>query len=88
MSQCDILFLYSASNFKLLFVNRIKEVLEEKNLTQVQLGELIGKSFETVNAYVQNRRQPSIETLYAIASALSVEPRELLIELKGLNKKK
>jgi putative transcriptional regulator len=69
-------------------LNRIKEVLEDKQLTQVQLGEMIGKSFETVNAYVQNRRQPSVETLYSIAMALCVEPRELLLELKDLNKKK
>ena len=60
-------------------MNRIKEVLEEKKLTQVQLGERIGKSFESVNAYCGNRRQPSLELLYTIASFLDVDPRDLLV---------
>jgi repressor LexA len=45
-------------------MNRIKEVLEEKGLTQTWLSEKLKKSFNMVNSYVQNRRQPSIEILY------------------------
>ena len=54
-------------------MNRIKEVLEEKGIKQTWLAEKIGKSFSQTNAYVCNRRQPSIELLYEIASLLGVE---------------
>ena len=59
-------------------MNRIKEVLEEKGLTQTWLSEKLGKSYNMVNSYVQNRRQPSIEILFEIGEILKVEPKELL----------
>ena len=59
-------------------MNRIKEVLEEKGIKQVWLAERLGKSFNTVNGYVQNRTQPSLEVLYEIAKILNVDPKELL----------
>ena len=63
-------------------MNRIKEVLEEKGIKQVWLAEKLGKSFNTVNGYVQNRAQPSLEVLFKIATILKVEPKELIIEVK------
>ena len=60
-------------------MNRIKEVLEEKGIKQTWLAEKIGKSFSQTNAYVCNRRQPSIELLYEIASLLGVEAKDLLV---------
>jgi putative transcriptional regulator len=59
-------------------MNRIKEVLEEKSITQTWLSEKLGKSYNMVNSYVQNRRQPSIEILFEIAKILKVDPKELL----------
>ncbi|WP_417558599.1 helix-turn-helix domain-containing protein [Mesoflavibacter zeaxanthinifaciens] len=59
-------------------MNRIKEVLEDKGIKQVWLAERLGKSFNTVNGYVQNRKQPSIEVLYQIAEILNINPKELL----------
>lgn len=67
-------------------MNRIKEVLEEKGLTQIWLAEKLGKSYNMVNSYAENRRQPSIEILFRIAEILDVEVRDLLIERKNLNK--
>ncbi|PQJ17032.1 MULTISPECIES: helix-turn-helix transcriptional regulator [Flavobacteriaceae] len=61
-------------------MNRIKEVLEEKGIKQVWLAEKLGKSFNTVNGYVQNRTQPSLEVLYEIAEILNVKASDLLIE--------
>ena len=58
-------------------MNRIKEVLEERGVKQVWLAEQLGKSFNTVNGYVQNRKQPSIEVLYEIAKILNINPKEL-----------
>ncbi|MDD7695023.1 MAG: helix-turn-helix transcriptional regulator [Phocaeicola vulgatus] len=59
--------------------NRIKEVLEEKGIKQTWLAEKLGKSFSIVNAYVCNRRQPSLETLFQIAEILNVDVKELII---------
>lgn len=59
-------------------LNRIKIVLEEKGVKQKWLAERLGKSFCIINAYVCNRRQPSIETLFQIADLLNVNPKELL----------
>lgn len=62
-------------------MNRIKEVLGEKESTQTWLAKELGKSYNMVNSYVQNRRQPSIEILFRIADLLDVEAKEL-IQLK------
>jgi len=69
-------------------MNRIKEVLELKRIKQIWLAEKLGKSFNMVNAYVQNRRQPSIEILYQIADILEVDVKELLISRNESNVKK
>lgn len=61
-------------------MNRIKEVLKEKGIKQVWLAEQLGKSFNTVNGYVQNRKQPSLEVLYQIAEILNIKVSDLLIE--------
>lgn len=65
-------------------MNRIKEVLSEKDLTQTWLSEQLGKSYNMVNGYVQNRRQPSLELLYKIADLLKVDIKELIISNKEL----
>lgn len=60
-------------------MNRIKEVLEEKGIKQTWLSEKLKKSYNMVNSYVQNRRQPSIEDLNRIAEILDVDVRNLLV---------
>jgi len=59
-------------------MNRIKEVLDVKGLTQIWLAEQLGKSYNMVNSYAKNRRQPSIKVLFRIAKILDVEASELL----------
>ena len=63
-------------------MNRIKEVLEEKGIKQVWLAEKLGKSYNMVNGYVQNRQQPRLEVLNDIAEILAVDIRELIISSK------
>ena len=58
-------------------MNRIKEVLENKGIKQIWLAEQLGKSYNMVNAYVQNRQQPRLEDLYRIAEILGVDVKEL-----------
>ena len=59
-------------------MNRIKETLNEKNLTQVWLADKLGKSFKMVNAYACNRKQPSLETLFTIADLLMVSVKDFI----------
>jgi len=59
-------------------MNRIKEVLKEKDIKQIWLADKLGKSYNMVNGYVQNRRQPSLEDLYKIAKILDVDTAQLL----------
>ena len=68
-------------------MNRIKEILDEKGIKQTWLAEKLGKSFNMVNAYAHNRRQPTLEVLYQIAEILDVEVSELLISRKSLKNK-
>jgi putative transcriptional regulator len=63
-------------------MNRIKEVLEEKGIKQKWLAEQLGKSYNMVNSYIQNRQQPRLEVLFEIAEILSIDVKELLISNK------
>lgn len=63
-------------------MNRIKEVIEEKGIKQTWLSEKLGKSYNMVNAYVQNRKQPKLEILMKIAEILDVDVKELIVSNK------
>jgi transcriptional regulator with XRE-family HTH domain len=64
-------------------MNCIKEVLEHQGRSQRWLAFKLGKSYNMVNAYVQNRQQPRIEVLFEIAELLSVDVKELLVSNKS-----
>ncbi len=66
-------------------MNRIKEVLEQKGIKQTWLAEKLGKSYNMVNAYAQNRQQPRLETLMEIANILDIDVKELIISNKENN---
>ena len=69
-------------------MNRIKEVLEEQGKSQTWLSKEMRKSYNMVNSYVQNRRQPSIEILFQIAKILNVEAKELLCSINEIEQNK
>ena len=60
-------------------LNRIKVVMAEKDKTGLWLSKQIGKSNTTVSKYINQRVQPDLKTLYAIADALDVDVKELLL---------
>jgi putative transcriptional regulator len=60
--------------------NKIKSVLAEQEKTSIWLAEQIGKDKSTVSRWCTNDMQPSIETLFLIAKALNISPKELLTE--------
>ena len=63
-------------------MNRIKEVLEEQGRSQKWLAAQIGKSYNMVNAYVQNTQQPRLEVLNDIAKILDVDVKDLSVRTK------
>jgi len=70
------------TNFKM---NRVKEVLKTKGISQTWLAEQMDKSYTTINEYARNRRQPSLEDLYKIANILQIDASELLVKTKREN---
>ena len=61
-------------------LNRIKEVLEEKGISQTGLAKKLDKSFNSVNSYVCNRSQPNLETLLQISQILNVDMKDLIAD--------
>lgn len=59
-------------------LNKIKLVLVEKDISQTELAQKMGKSFSTINAWCSNRQQPSLEALKQISELLNVPMTELL----------
>lgn len=84
-----ILFEYFThkSSFKVVFMdkkvfNRIKAVLAEKGKTNEWLAKQLSISTNTVSKWCTNSMQPTIERLFAVASELDVDVRELLVSNK------
>lgn len=71
---------YIHAQLQKTFMNRIKEVLQEKGIKQTWLAEKLGKSFNIVNDYCNNRRQPSLECIFMISEILNVNVKELIRE--------
>ena len=65
-------------------MNRIKEILDDKGIKQTWLANNLDKSYNVVNGYVNNVRQPSVEVLYKISELLGVSVKDLLIENKEI----
>lgn len=75
------LYLYCVSGNDKLYrmkLNRIKDILEKRGISQTWLAKQLGKSFSIVNAYACNRTQPPLETLFEIAKILNVTVQELI----------
>ena len=53
-------------------------MLNEKGITQTWLAKQINESFNSVNEYALNVRQPSLEDMYRIAKILNVNAKDLL----------
>ena len=72
-------------NYNNMKLNRIKEVLDSKGISQTWLAKQLDKSFNTVNAYVCNRTQPNLETLLQISEILNVDMKDLISEATERN---
>jgi transcriptional regulator with XRE-family HTH domain len=56
----------------------VKRIRQEKGLTQEQLSELSGFSQQYLSGLEQGRRNPTIVSLYELATALGVSHMELV----------
>ena len=66
-------------------LNRIKVVMAEKDKTGLWLSEQIGKSNTTVSKYINQKVQPDLRTLNAIANALDVDVKDLLVSNRDVS---
>ena len=66
-------------------MNRLKEVLKTKGISQTWLAEQMDKSYTTINEYARNKRKASLEDLYKITDILNIDARELLVKTKREN---
>ena len=62
--------------------NRLKEVLEEKNMTQKELAIRIGVTEGTISRYISGKRKISLLKIYEIALCLGVPMKELIVVKK------
>jgi transcriptional regulator with XRE-family HTH domain len=56
----------------------VKRIRQQKGLTQEQLAELSGFSQQYISGLEQGRRNPTVVTLYELATALGVSHMELM----------
>jgi len=56
----------------------VKRVRQEKGLTQEQLAELSGFSQQYISGLEQGQRNPTLVSLYELATALGVSHMELV----------
>lgn len=61
-------------------LNKIKDVLDSKGISQTWLAKQLGKSFSTVNCYARNKYQPDLETLLKISKILEVDLKDLITD--------
>ena len=61
-------------------LNKIKDVLDNKGISQTWLAKQLGKSFSTVNCYARNKYQPDLETLLEISKILEVDLKDLITD--------
>jgi DNA-binding XRE family transcriptional regulator len=59
---------------------RLRELLEKKRKTQVWLSDELCVSKISVNNWVQNKNQPSLETALKICKVLDVKISDLIIQ--------
>lgn len=61
-------------------LNKIKDVLDSKGISQTWLAKQLGKSFSTVNCYARNKYQPDLETLLEISKILEIDLKDLITD--------
>ncbi len=70
-------------DMRVLVGRNVKRLRQRKGLTQEQFAELSGFSQQYISSLEQGRRNPTIVTLYELATSLGVSHMDLVRPLKG-----
>jgi len=65
-------------------INRIKEILVIKGISQKELAKKMEKSQNALTSICNNKSQPHLKDLKKIAQILDVDIRELLVPTKNV----
>lgn len=65
------------NSYKEMFKNRLKELREEKGLSQKAVAQNLEIPVSTYANWEQGRREPSIEDIYKILEVLDIEANDL-----------
>ena len=57
----------------IIVAERIKELMKEHNLNQVQLAEKSGVKQNTISAWLSKKKEPSIRSLWLLADCFDVD---------------
>lgn len=60
------------------FANRLKRLMNAKNINQVELSEKARLSRSTIQRCLQGNTMPTLDTYVNLVVALDVDPRELV----------
>lgn len=63
-------------------INRLKEILVIREISQKEFANVIGKSVNTINSICNNKSQPHLKDLRKMALILNMDIRELLVSTK------
>ncbi|MCG8319855.1 MAG: helix-turn-helix transcriptional regulator [Cytophagales bacterium] len=63
--------------------NRIRVILAEKNMRNIDLARNLGVTEATVSRWVNNESQPKTDMFYKIAEVLEVDLPDLIVSIKG-----
>ena len=58
---------------KIVVANRIKELMNEEKLTQTALASKIGVKQNTISAWLIEKKEPSIKSLWLLADYFGVD---------------
>ena len=58
--------------------NLIKVHLKKRGITQTWLAKELSMNFSITNAYVCNRKQPNLTTIFKVADLLGGSPKDLI----------
>lgn len=60
-------------NMKIIVAERIRELMKEENLTQVALAAKVGVKQNTISAWLLEKKEPSIRSLWLLADYFGVD---------------
>jgi len=63
----------------------VRRIRQDRGLTQEQFAVQSGFSQQYLSGLERGRRNPTVVTLFELASALSVTPVDLLAPIEGMN---